>query len=115
MSFHNSLSCFGRFSRQFVKLLAEFQALYSGIKYKVSKGYKLILVTCPPVHLSHGQINANKLSVNGKYPYNTTISFSCDSGYSLDTTGIGSAHQLHVYRQDIGATLLQDATKVRKH
>ena len=47
-------------------------------------------MTCPPVQLSHGQVNANKLRVNGKYPYDTTISFSCDSGYSLDTTGIGS-------------------------
>ena len=47
-------------------------------------------MTCPPVQLSNGEAYANKLLVNGRYPYNTMVSFSCNVGYNLDTTESGS-------------------------
>ena len=68
-----------------------------------------ISVTCPPVQLSHGQIDSTKSQVNGLYPFNTVISFSCDHGYSLDTSRVGSGTSitclnsgyLNLYTQDV--------------
>ena len=51
---------------------------------------KTFAVTFPPVQLSNGEAYANKLLVNGRYPYNTMVSFSCNVGYNLDTTESGS-------------------------
>ena len=47
-------------------------------------------MTCQLVELSNGVVNANKAIVEGNYPYDTEISFTCNVGYSLDTTTSGS-------------------------
>ena len=47
-------------------------------------------MTCQLVELSNGVVIATKAIVEGNYPYDTEISFTCDVGYSLDTTAPGS-------------------------
>ena len=50
------------------------------------------VVTCPAVHLSNGKVTASQEQLyNGKSWYNTTLTFSCNSGYKLDTSPRGSA------------------------
>ena len=46
-------------------------------------------MTCAPVQLLNGQVNTQASLLNGRYPYQATISFSCDSGYTR--TGSSSA------------------------
>ena len=59
--------------------------------YIFFKLYYLITVYCWNIHqLSNGQIHSNKPSFNGIYPFGTTLTFSCDSGYVLDTSMGGS-------------------------
>ena len=41
-------------------------------------------MTCEPVQLPHGQVNASKSPINGEYPHGTTVYFSCNPGYILD-------------------------------
>ena len=48
-----------------------------------------IVVTCPSINLQNGRANANKSPINGQYYYGTTISFTCNSGYNLDTSAPG--------------------------
>ena len=38
-----------------------------------------IVVSCPAVQLSHGTIESTKQPINGSYPVDTTLTFSCDS------------------------------------
>ena len=51
----------------------------------------MFVVTCPLVNLTNGQEIPDKTPVNGHYPNGTIISFSCNSGYTLDTTQSGSS------------------------
>ena len=53
--------------------------------------YEHILVTCAPVHLLNGQANTMVSLVHDRYPFGTRISFSCSTGYNLDTTGSNSS------------------------
>ena len=53
--------------------------------------YEHIVVTCALVHLFNGQANTMATLVHGRYPFGTRISFSCSTGYSLDTTGSNSS------------------------
>ena len=46
-------------------------------------------MTCAPVQLLNGQVNTEASLLNAQYPYQTTITFSCDSGYTR--TGSSSA------------------------
>ena len=49
-------------------------------------------VGCPSVYLLNGEITANSAPFhNGEYGYGTNITFSCNTGYTLDTSQHGSA------------------------
>ena len=48
---------------------------------------RFFTVTCPHVQLPNGQVTSSSSPVNGQYPFNAMISFSCDLGYTLNTTG----------------------------
>ena len=49
-------------------------------------------VGCPSVHLLNGEVTANSaLFHNGEYGYGTNITFSCNTGYTLDRSQHGSA------------------------
>ena len=39
------------------------------------------VVTCSALNLSHGEVTYNQLSIDGRYPANSTAYFSCDSMY----------------------------------
>ena len=47
----------------------------------------ILAITCPDVQLPNGQVITSNSLVNGRYPISATISFSCDLGYTLNTTG----------------------------
>ena len=47
-------------------------------------------VFCWKIELLNGQIHSNKLAVNELYPSGTILTFSCDTGYVLDTSMGGS-------------------------
>ena len=49
----------------------------------------IFAVTCPILSLTNGQITPSP--TNGKYTYGTWITFSCNNGYRLDTSGHQSA------------------------
>ena len=42
-----------------------------------------IVVSCPAVQLSHGTIESTKQLINGSYPVDTTLTFSCDYSYRI--------------------------------
>ena len=50
-----------------------------------------ITITCPNFPtLSNGDRNFNKVQLwNGRYPCNTKVTFSCNSGYILNASGAG--------------------------
>ena len=49
-------------------------------------------VRCPSVHLLNGKVVSNRAPFhNGEYWYDTNITFSCNTGYTLDTSQQGSA------------------------
>ena len=46
------------------------------------KVLKSIVVTCVSLSLSNGNPSYNKGAVNGRYPVDTEVTFSCNSGYT---------------------------------
>ena len=55
-------------------------------KYTFKINCMNIVVTCPAVQLSHGTIKSTKQLLNGAYPVNTTLTFSCDYSYRITFT-----------------------------
>ena len=60
------------------------------LKYKSVK-HNFLTVICPAIQFVNGQVNATSVSENGHYLNGTIITFTCNSGYILDTTGSSSS------------------------
>ena len=73
------------------KLMLYYIMLCITVLYIIILYYEYTLVTCAPVHLFNGQANTMASLVHGRYPFGTKISFLCNTGYSLDTTGSNSS------------------------